>query len=435
MEETKILLDLDEMPKKWYNILPDLPEPLPPPLHPVTKKPVGPQDLAPLFPMELIKQEVSQERYINIPEEVIDAYYQIGRPTPLYRAKRLEKYLNTPAKIYYKREDVSFAGSHKPNTAIAQAYYNKKEGVKKITTETGAGQWGTALSMSCALFGLQCEVFMVRASYNQKPYRKILMELYGAKVNASPSNTTEAGKKFLAKDPNHPGSLGIAISEAIERAVKGENTKYSLGSVLNHVLLHQTVVGQEVLLQFDKIDTTPDIMIGCVGGGSNFSGFIFPAMGKKLRKESDTTKFVSVEPVSCPTLTKGEYRYDYGDTAQLAPMVMMYTLGYDFVPSPIHAGGLRYHGDAPSLCLLHKTGHVKPVAYNQIETFEAGAIFTKTEGLVPAPETCHAIKAVIEEAIKCKKTGEKKVIAFNFSGHGLLDLQGYSDFLEKKLKA
>ncbi len=433
MQETKILLDMDEMPKKWYNILSDLPEPFPPYMHPAKNEPIGPEDLAPLFSMELIKQEVSQDRYIDIPEEVRDAYYHVGRPTPLYRATRLEKYLKTPAKIYYKREDVSFAGSHKPNTAIAQAYYNKKEGIEKLTTETGAGQWGSALSLGCSLFDLECEVFMVRVSYNQKPYRRILMELYGSKVHPSPSDITNSGKKFLEQDSEHSGSLGIAISEAIEVAAGNETTHYALGSVLNHVLLHQTVVGQEVLMQFEKIDTTPDVMIGCVGGGSNFSGFMYPALGRKLRGESNGTKFIAVEPESCPTLTKGEYKYDFGDSAGLTPLMMMYTLGHDFVPSPIHAGGLRYHGDAPSICLLHKTGHVDAVAYNQLETFEAGSIFINTEGLIPAPETCHAIKAAIDEALECKKTGEEKVIAFNFSGHGLLDLQGYGDFLEKKL--
>ncbi len=435
MEEIKVLLDMEEMPKRWYNILPDLPEPLPPPLHPATKQPVGPQDLAPIFPMELIKQEVSRERYIPIPEEVLEAYYRVGRPTPLYRARRLEKYLNTPAKIYYKREDVSFAGSHKPNTAIAQAYYNKKEGVERLATETGAGQWGSALSLSCAMFGMKCIVFMVKVSYAQKPYRRILMELYGSKVLASPSKETEVGRKILAKIPDHPGSLGVAISEAIETAAKDEKTKYSLGSVLNHVLLHQTIVGQEVIAQFEKIDAVPDVMMGCVGGGSNFSGFMYPLLGRKLRKESDGTRFVGVEPVSCPSLTKGEYRYDFGDTAGLTPLIKMYTVGHDFVPPPIHAGGLRYHGDAPSLCLLVNKRIVEAVAYDQVEAFEAGAIFTRTEGLCPAPETNHAIKAVIDEALKAKKTGEKRVIAFNFSGHGLLDLQGYGDYLEGKLKA
>ncbi|MFQ5887610.1 MAG: TrpB-like pyridoxal phosphate-dependent enzyme [Candidatus Hydrothermarchaeales archaeon] len=434
MEEVKVLLDQDEMPKRWYNILPDLPEPLLPYLHPATKEPLGPQDMAPIFPMELIKQEVSTERYIDIPEEVREAYLRVGRPTPLYRARRLEKALNTPAKIYYKREDVSFAGSHKPNTAIAQAYYNMKEGVEKITTETGAGQWGTALSLGCALFDLACEVFMVRISYDQKPYRRIIMELYGSTVHPSPSNKTNAGRAILEKDPNHPGSLGLAISEAIEVAAPADNVKYSLGSVLNHVIMHQTVVGQEALLQFEKIDVKPDIMIGCVGGGSNFAGFAYPTLGRKLRGEDNSTRFLAVEPESCPTLTKGEYRYDSGDVAGVAPVVMMYTLGHDFVPSPIHAGGLRYHGDAATISLLHKTGDIDAVAYDQLSTFEAGRLFTKTEGLVPAPETSHAVKAAIDEAIEAKKKGEERVIAFNFSGHGLLDLKGYADFLAGNLK-
>jgi tryptophan synthase beta chain len=434
MEEVKVLLDQEEMPKRWYNILPDLPEQLPPPLNPATNEPIGPEALAPLFPMELIKQEVSTERYIDIPEEVREAYLRIGRPSPLYRARRLEEALKTPAKIYYKREDVSFAGSHKPNTAIAQAYYNMKEGVEKLSTETGAGQWGTALSLGCALFDLVCEVFMVRISYDQKPYRRIIMELYGSTVNASPSDKTNAGRGVLEKDPNHPGSLGIAISEAIEIAATAENTKYSLGSVLNHVLMHQTVVGQEALLQFEKIDVKPDVMIGCVGGGSNFGGFIFPAMGRKLRGEDNSTRFVGVEPEGCPTLTKGEYKYDFGDTAMTTPLLKMYTLGHDFVPSPIHAGGLRYHGEAPTLSLLHKTGDIDAVAYDQLSTFEAGRLFAKTEGIVPAPETNHAIKAAIDEAVAAKKNNEERVIAFNFSGHGLLDLKGYADFLAGRLK-
>lgn len=434
MEEVKVLLDQDEMPKKWYNILPDLPEMLPPPLNPGTNEPIGPQDLAPLFPMELIKQEVSTERYIDIPEEVREAYLRIGRPTPLYRARRLEKALKTPAKIYYKREDVSFAGSHKPNTAIPQAYYNMKEGVEKLATETGAGQWGTALSLGCSFFDLICEVFMVRISYDQKPYRRIIMELYGSEVNASPSNKTNAGRSILEKDPNHPGSLGIAISEAIETAASAENTKYSLGSVLNHVMLHQTVIGEETLLQFNKIDTKPDVMIGCVGGGSNFAGFIFPALGRKLRGEENSTRFIGVEPESCPTLTRGSYKYDFGDTASTTPLIKMFTLGCDFVPSPIHAGGLRYHGEAPTVSLLHKTGDIDAVAYDQLSTFEAGKLFTETEGLVPAPETCHAIKAAIDEAADAKKKKEERIIAFNFSGHGLLDLKGYADFLSGNLK-
>jgi tryptophan synthase beta chain len=434
MEEVKVLLGQDEMPKRWYNILPDLPEPLPPPLNPATNEPIGPEALAPIFPMELIKQEVSADRYIDIPEEVREAYLRIGRPSPLYRARRLEKALKTPAKIYYKREDVSFAGSHKPNTAIAQAYYNMKEGVEKLSTETGAGQWGTALALGCALFELACEVFMVRISYDQKPYRRIIMELYGSTVNASPSEKTNAGRGILEKDPNHPGSLGIAISEAIETAATADNTKYSLGSVLNHVLMHQTVLGQETLQQFDKIDTKPDVMIGCVGGGSNFAGFIFPAMGRKLRGEENSTRFLGVEPVGCPTLTKGEYKYDFGDTAMTTPLLKMFTLGHDFVPSPIHAGGLRYHGEAPTVSLLHKTGHIDAVAYDQLSTFEAGRLFAKTEGIVPAPETNHAIKAVVDEALDAKKNSEERVIAFNFSGHGLLDLKGYADYIAGRLK-
>jgi tryptophan synthase beta chain len=434
MKETKVILDLDELPKKWYNILADLPEPLPPPLDPKTKEPIKPETLEVIFPKELIRQEVSQERYIRIPEEVREAYFQIGRPTPLYRARRLERYLNTPAKIYYKREDVSFAGSHKPNTAIAQAYYNVKEGVERLTTETGAGQWGTALSLAGALFGIDVTVFMVAISYHQKPYRRIIMELYGADVVPSPSDRTEYGRKVREAQPDHPGSLGIAISEAIEMAVKDEKTKYSLGSVLNHVLLHQTVIGQEVLLQLEKIDVTPDVMIGCVGGGSNFAGFAYPMLGKKLRGELDEVRFLAVEPKSCPTLTEGKYEYDFGDTAGMTPLLKMYTLGHDFVPSPIHAGGLRYHGDAPSLCLLHNLGYIDAVAYDQLQTFEAGKIFTKAEGLVPAPESTHAIRAAIDIARECKRTGEEKVIVFNLSGHGLLDLQGYADYLAGKLK-
>lgn len=435
MKETKVLLDIDEMPRKWYNILSDVPEQLPPPLNPATKEPTKPQDLEVIFPKELIRQEMTQERYIRIPEEVREAYFQVGRPTPLYRARRLERYLNTPAKIYYKREDVSFAGSHKPNAAIPQVYYNAKEGIEKITTETGAGQWGTALSLAGALFDIKVQVFMVGISFRQKPYRKIIMELYGAKVVSSPSNLTEYGKKMLAENPEHPGSLGIAISEAIEIAAGSENTNYSLGSVLNHVLLHQTIIGQELLLQLERIDTTPDVMIGCVGGGSNFSGFAYPLLGKQLRGEiDDNIEFLGVEPESCPTLTEGKYEYDFGDTAGMTPLLKMYTLGHDFVPSPIHAGGLRYHGDAPSLCLLHKLGKIDAVAYNQLETFEAGKIFSRVEGIVPAPETNHAIKATIDKARECKKTGEEKVIVFNFSGNGFMDLQGYSDYLEGKLK-
>jgi len=435
MEEVKVLLDQDEMPRKWYNILPDLPEPLPPPLNPATKEPIKPEELAPIFPMSLIKQEMSQDEYIDIPEEVMEAYLRVGRPTPLYRARRLEKYLKTPAKIYYKREDVSFVGSHKPNTAIAQAYYNMKDGMERLATETGAGQCGSALALGCALFDLDLTVFMVKVSYEQKPYRRILMQLYGAEVVPSPSNKTEFGRKVLEQNPNHSGSLGVAISEAIEVVVGDEKARYALGSVLNHVLLHQTVVGQETLKQFEKIDVVPDVMIGCVGGGSNFGGFIYPALGRKLRKESDKTRFVGVEPEACPTLTEGRYEYDFGDTAGMTPLMMMYTMGHDFVPSPIHAGGLRYHGDAPTLSLLKKTGCIEAVAYGQLQTFEAGKTFMMTEGICPAPETNHAIRAAIDEALEAKKTGEERVIAFNLSGHGLLDLGGYGAFLAGKLKA
>jgi len=435
--EIKITLEPDEVPRKWYNIQADLPEPLLPPLNPGTKEPIGPADLSPLFPMELIKQEVSQERYIDIPDEIREAYIHLGRPTPLYRATRLEKYLKTPAKIYYKREDVSFTGSHKTNTAIPQAYYNMKEGVEALTTETGAGQWGTALALAGSMFGINIEVFMVGISFRQKPYRKIIMELYGANVHSSPSNLTDFGRKILEQSGGeHSGSLGIAISEAIETAVKsGGKAKYSLGSVLNHVLMHQSVIGQETQAQFDKIDVKPDIMIGCIGGGSNFAGFTYPALGKKLRGEGGDTRFIGVEPSVCPTLTKGEYRYDHGDAAGMTPLMMMYTLGHEFVPNPIHAGGLRYHGDAPSVSLLKKLELIEAVSYDQVQTFEAGKIFTFAEGHVPAPETNHAIKAAIDQALECKRTGEAKVIAFNFSGHGMMDLGGYESFMKGELKS
>jgi len=434
MKETKVNLDEEEIPRRWYNILADSPEQLPPPLNPATKEPVKPEELEPIFPKAIVQQEVSAEKYIHIPEEVREAYSQVGRPTPMYRARRLERALDTPAKIYYKREDVSFAGSHKPNTAIAQAYYNVKEGVEKLTTETGAGQWGTALSLAGALFNIQVQVFMVGISYRQKPYRRIIMQLYGADVTSSPSEKTEYGRKLIEENPEHTGSLGIAISEAIETAAQDDATKYSLGSVLNHVLLHQTVIGQEVNLQLEKLDVEPDVMIGCVGGGSNFAGFAFPMLGKKLRGEIDGVQFLGVEPKSCPTLTEGKYEYDFGDSAGMTPLLKMFTLGHDFVPSPIHAGGLRYHGDAPALCMLHKTGEIDARAYDQLQSFEAGRIFTEAEGLVPAPESNHAIRAAIDIARECKRTGEAKNIVFNLSGHGLLDLQGYSDYLAGKLR-
>ncbi len=426
----KILLDENEMPREWYNILPDLPEELPPPLNPATNEPVKPEELEVIFPKALIKQEMSQERWIRIPEEVRDIY-ALWRPTPLIRAKKLEEYLKTPARIYFKYEGGSPPGSHKPNTAAAQAYYNAKEGVERLTTETGAGQWGSALCFATKLFDLKCTVYMVKVSYHQKPYRRILMETWGGEVIPSPSDRTESGKKVLERDPNNPGSLGIAISEAIEDAAKHEDTKYSLGSVLNHVLLHQTIIGLEAKKQLESIGEEPDIIVGCVGGGSNFAGLTYPFVKDVERKG---TKIIAVEPAACPTLTKGEYRYDFGDTAGLTPLLKMYTLGHEFIPPPIHAGGLRYHGDAPTLCILVKNGLVEARAVKQIPTFEAGLIFARTEGIVPAPETNHAIRVVIDEAIKAREENEEKVILFGFSGHGLLDLKAYDDFLSGKLQ-
>ncbi|MDI6902195.1 MAG: TrpB-like pyridoxal phosphate-dependent enzyme [Methanocellales archaeon] len=432
MEETKILLDENEIPKKWYNIQADLPTPLDPYLNPATKEPVGPEDLAPIFPMELIKQEVSTERWIPIPDEVRDIY-RLWRPTPLYRALRLEKALKTPAKIYYKWEGVSPPGSHKPNTAVAQAYYNMKEGVERITTETGAGQWGSALAFGTCLFDLDCTIYMVRISYEQKPYRRVLMETWGAEVFPSPSQRTNAGRKILEKDPETTGSLGIAISEAVEDAATHDDTKYSLGSVLNHVLLHQTVVGLEVKKQFEIAEEYPDVMFGCVGGGSNFSGACFPFVGDKLRGERPDLQVISCEPTACPTLTKGLYKYDFGDTAMLTPLLLMYTLGHDFVPAPIHAGGLRYHGDAPLLCKLTNEGVMGAVAYHQNEVFEAALTFARAEGIVVAPETAHCVKATIDEARRCKETGEEKTIFFANSGHGHFDLAAYDAYLAGKL--
>ena len=432
MEETRINLSEKEMPRQWYNIQPDLPKPLPPPLHPGTGQPLGPQDLAPIFPMALIEQEVSQQRWIDIPEEVL-SIYRLWRPTPLCRAKRLEEALKTPARIYYKNESVSPAGSHKPNTAVAQAYYNKKEGIKRLTTETGAGQWGSALAFGSNLFGLECQVYMVKVSYHQKPYRRSLMETWGAKVIPSPTNQTQAGRGILAKDPNSPGSLGIAISEAVEDAVTSKNTRYSIGSVLNLVILHQTVVGLETKAQLKKIGVEPDILIGCVGGGSNFCGFCFPFFPEKKGKNKNM-RFIAVEPTACPSLTKGIYRYDFGDTAKIAPVVKMYTLGHNFIPPGIHAGGLRYHGDAPLLCLLYDERLVEAVAYHQNPVFQAAMLFAQTEGIIPAPETAHAIRAAIDEALKCKEKKEEKVIVFNFSGHGHFDLSAYDAFLSKKLE-
>jgi tryptophan synthase beta chain len=434
MEQTKIILDENEMPKKWYNIQADLPKPLDPPLHPKTKEPLKPEDLAPLFPMELIRQEMSQERYIEIPQELREIY-RIWRPTPLLRAHRLEKFLKTPARIYYKYEGVSPPGSHKPNTAIAQAYYNMKENVERITTETGAGQWGSALAFATSLFKLKCKVYMVKCSFDQKPYRKIMMKMWSAECVASPSNDTEIGKKILSQDSGCSGSLGIAISEAIEDAVKHKNTKYSLGSVLNHVLMHQTIVGLELKEQMKILEEEkPDIMIGCVGGGSNYAGFCFPYMQEKLRGKSNKIKFIAVEPASCPTLTKGLFAYDFGDTAKITPLVMMYSLGHGFIPPEIHAGGLRYHGMAPLISRLVKDKVMEARAVQQLDCFKAAVDFTRVEGIIPAPETAHAIKITIDEALKAKKENKEKVIVFNFSGHGFLDMKAYADYFGEKLR-
>lgn len=430
MNDVKVQLSLDEMPNKWYNVLVDLPSKFPAYLNPATKEPVPAEALMQLFPKECVKQEMATERYIRIPDDLLEYYYRLGRPSPLYRAKRLEQRLNTPAKIFFKREDLSPTGSHKPNTAIAQAYYAAKEGTRNLTTETGAGQWGTALAYSCAMVGIKCTVFMVRCSYLQKPYRKYVMKLLGADVYASPSNQTEYGKSLLAKNSEHSGSLGIAISEAIEMAVKSKDTKYSLGSVLNYVLLHQTIIGQELIEQMNKLDLVPDALIGCVGGGSNFGGFSFPYIGKILRKEISSPEVIAVEPEACPSLTNGDYRYDFGDTAKTTPLIKMYTLGCEFVPPPIHAGGLRYHGAAPTVSLLKKEGYIKSVAYNQDQVYQCAKMFAETEGLIAAPETSHAICSAIDLAKAAKKRNEKKVIVFNYSGHGLLDIEGYRSVLK-----
>tara|TARA_B100001964_G_scaffold245508_1_gene332937 strand:- start:1730 stop:3088 length:1359 start_codon:yes stop_codon:yes gene_type:complete len=433
MADNKILLDENEIPKRWYNISKDLPVPLSPVIHPGTKEPIGPQDLAPLFPMELIKQEVSQKRWIKIPEEVRDIY-TIWRPSPLYRASRLEKVLKTPAKIYYKYEGVSPPGSHKPNTAVAQAYYNMKEGVERISTETGAGQWGSAISFATNLFDLACSIYMVKVSYQQKPYRRNLMNVWGAEVNPSPSTKTQAGKKILEENPETTGSLGIAISEAVEDAATHDDTKYSLGSVLNHVLLHQTIIGLESKKQLAKVDEYPDIVVSSCGGGSNFAGISFPFIYDKLKGDRKDLKATAVEPLACPTLTKGIYAYDFGDTAMLTPLIKMYTIGHDFVPPGIHAGGLRYHGDSPLISLLYDEGVINAKAYYQTEVFEAASVFGKAEGIIPAPETAHAIKNVIDEALKCKKTGEEKTILFNLSGHGHFDMGAYDAYYNNKLE-
>jgi len=430
-EPTKITLDESEIPRRWYNLLADLPSPPPPVLHPGTLQPIGPDDLAPLFPMALIGQEVATERYVDIPEEVLDVY-RLWRPTPLYRAHRLERALGTPAKIFYKYEGGSPAGSHKPNTAVAQAFYNAAAGVRRLTTETGAGQWGTALAFACAQFGLNCEIWQVRASYDQKPYRKIMIETFGGVVHPSPSELTQAGRKVLEEDPDSPGSLGIAISEAVEVAAQNADTKYALGSVLNHVLLHQTVIGEEALLQFAKVGLTPDLLVGCTGGGSNFAGLAFPFLREKLAGKIDPT-IRAVEPASCPSLTKGVYAYDFGDIAGMTPLVKMRTLGHDFIPDPIHAGGLRYHGMSPLISHIYELGMLEAVAKTQRECFEAGVLFARAEGIVPAPEPTYALAACIEEALRCKETGEPKVILTALCGHGLLDLTAYQAYLAGEL--
>jgi len=432
MSETKILLSEKEMPKAWYNVMADMPNLPKPPLHPATKQPVGPQDLGAIFPMELIKQEVSTERWIEIPEEVQEIY-KLWRPSPLYRAHRLEKALDTPAKIYYKYEGVSPAGSHKPNTAIPQAYYNKQAGIKRLSTETGAGQWGSALSLACKFFGLECTVYMVKVSYHQKPYRRIFMQTYGADVIPSPSNLTEAGKQILAMDPDSLGSLGIAISEAVEDAAKRDDTNYALGSVLNHVIIHQSVIGLESKAQLEKVGDYPDIVIGCCGGGSNFAGVAFPFVYDKLTKGTKV-RAIAVEPAACPTLTKGKFAYDFGDTAGIVPILNMYTLGHDFMPPGIHAGGLRYHGDSPLVSQLYHDGIIEAEAKTQRSCFEASIMFAQNEGILPAPESSHAIRAAIDEAVKCREAGESKTILFCLSGNGYLDLPSYDAYINGKLE-
>ena len=419
------------MPRQWYNIQADMPKPVPPPLNPATGQPITPDMLAPVFPMNLIEQEVSTERWINIPDEVLEKYL-IWRPTPLYRAVFLEKFIGTPARIYFKNEGVSPPGSHKPNTAIAQAYYNKVFGIKRIATETGAGQWGSALSFACNQFGLECKVYMVRISFNQKPYRRLMMETWGGKCVPSPSPETNAGRKFLAQNPEHPGSLGIAISEAIEDAVTTKDSRYSLGSVLNHVLLHQTIIGLESQKQLASIGEFPDIVIGCAGGGSNFAGIALPFVRDKIHGKK--IQIIAAEPSSCPSLTKGAYVYDFGDTAETTPLMAMYSLGHGFVPAPIHAGGLRYHGMSPIVSKLTADKLIEARAYTQLETFAAGIIFARTEGFIPAPETNHAIACVIEEAKKAKEEGKEKVILMNWSGHGIIDLAAYDAYLSGKLE-
>ncbi|MGH2425717.1 MAG: TrpB-like pyridoxal phosphate-dependent enzyme [bacterium] len=427
----KITLDESRIPKAWYNIVADLPVPLAPVIHPGTKQPIGPNDLAPLFPMELILQEVSTQREVPIPEPVRDVY-RLWRPTPLYRARRLERALDTPARIYYKYEGVSPAGSHKPNTAVAQAFYNKQAGVRRLTTETGAGQWGSALALACRFFDLECTVYMVKVSYDQKPYRKVMMQTWGAEVIPSPSDRTRAGRDILERNPESPGSLGIAISEAVEDAATHDDTKYSLGSVLNHVLMHQTVIGQEAKEQMEMAGDYPDVVIGCIGGGSNMAGLTFPFLRDKFK--GNQVRIVAVEPEACPTLTRGEYLYDFGDTAATTPLLKMYTLGHTFVPPAIHAGGLRYHGDAPLVCLLYHHKFIEAVAYAQRPVFDAAMQFARTEGILPAPEAAHAIRKAIDEALQCKREGRARTILFNLSGHGHFDLLAYEEYLTGRLE-
>jgi tryptophan synthase beta chain len=431
-DQTRYLLNEKDIPTTWYNIQADLPEPMPPVLNPVTQQPIGPEDLAPLFPMGLIEQEVSTQREIDIPGEVIDIY-RLWRPTPLHRARRLEKALDTPARIYYNYEGGSPSGSHKTNTSVAQAYYNKAEGVKRITTETGAGQWGSALAMACNFFGIDCKVFMVRVSFDQKPYRKAMMEMFGAEVFPSPSTETVSGRAILEKDPNTTGSLGIAISEAVELAAQDPECRYALGSVLNHVLMHQTVIGQEMIEQFKLADDWPDIVIGCAGGGSNLAGFAFPLIGRRLRGEEMNTRFIAVEPAACPTMTKGPHVYDFGDVAHMTPLVKMHTLGSGFVPPGIHAGGLRYHGMGPLISHLIKLGEIEPVAVHQLEIFEAATRFARSEGIVPAPEPAHALALTLREALRCKEEGQSRAIVCNLCGHGHFDMQAYLDYFAGKL--
>ncbi len=428
---TKILLEESEQPTQWYNVVADLPEPMAPPLHPATHEPVGPDDLAPLFPMAIIEQEVSTERYIDIPGEVLDVY-RLWRPSPLFRAHRLEQALGTPARIYYKYEGVSPAGSHKPNTSVPQAYYNNAEGVTKLTTETGAGQWGSALAFATAQYGMECEVWQVAASYRQKPYRRAMMQVWGATVHSSPSDVTDYGRQLLAEDPEHTGSLGIAISEAVSVAAADPNVRYALGSVLNHVLLHQTVIGEEALLQLAKVGETPDLLVGCTGGGSNFGGLAFPFLREKWAGKMNPT-IRCVEPAACPTLTKGEFRYDFGDTAGMTPLMKMHTLGHGFVPDPIHAGGLRYHGMAPLVSHLYELGETEAISIPQLECFGAAVQFARSEGIIPAPEPTHAIAAAVREALACKETGEEKVILTALCGHGHLDLAAYNSYFEGEM--